>query len=505
MKKELTIKLNYGIRLLLLTITLFLAVELSTSFFLFHVDTLFGMIVNFALVVMVFLILYWFVFRSLIVRISEYTRSEVALRMSEERYRDLFENANDLIQCIRPNGQFLYVNDAWKKTLGYTDEDIANKTLYDIIHPDSLSHCRTEFSMLMNGQTLNGLETTLLTKDGRKVAVEGNISCRFEAGGPLTTRGILRDITERKLAENKLKEQKEFSENLVLNLMVPTFILDSHHKVIVWNKACEELTGIKAAEVVGTDHHWKAFYEYERECLADIVIDGKFDCLIENKDIYKKSEIIPGGLHGEKWFNNINGTEKYIAFDSAPIYNSDGKLLVAIETVQDFTDRKRAEEAAAYQSYHDPLTGLANRLLFNDRINMCLSFAQRNKEMLALLFLDLDNFKCINDKFGHNIGDQLLKEVAERIVSCLRAEDTVSRFGGDEFIVLIPHILNDEDAKQVANKIFEVISKPWIIDGNEFLVTTSIGIALFPDDGEDPDTLINKADNAMYHAKQKSS
>lgn len=170
------------------------------------------------------------------------------------------------------------------------------------------------------------------------IAADGNIK------GQWHTAGIIRDITERKQAEEALREQKEFAENLIRSSVIPTFVLDANHNVIIWNRACEELTGVKASEVIGTRNHWQAFYDQARPCLADIIIDRNYDDLPNWFSLCSKSEIMPKGLHSERWINNLGDRRRYVVIDAAPVYNRKGELVAAIETLQDITERKLAEE-----------------------------------------------------------------------------------------------------------------------------------------------------------------
>lgn len=177
--------------------------------------------------------------------------------------------------------------------------------------------------------------------------------------------------------------------------------------------------------------------------------------------------------------------------------NTCGLVLV----LHDLTERKRYEEKLRYNAVTDHLTALPNRFLFFDRLNMALAQAQRDFQKLGILMLDLDEFKKVNDTYGHNIGDQLLKGVANRLLNMFRKGDTIARWGGDEFILLLPEIRQTEVAKNVAERILHSFNKPFEFDGLKIAITASIGVALFSDDGPDADTLIKNADIAMYHAK----
>ena len=170
--------------------------------------------------------------------------------------------------------------------------------------------------------------------------------------------------------------------------------------------------------------------------------------------------------------------------------------------VLDITDRKRTEQEVEYQAYHDALTGLPNRMLFLDRLTIALAHARRKRVPLAVMFLDLDDLKVVNDTLGHAAGDQLLQMVGDRLTACLRQEDTVGRIGGDEFTLLLPDLSSPEDATRIARKVIETIQQPFNLGEDEVRVTTSIGIAMYPSDGEDPETLLANADGTMYRVKE---
>lgn len=170
---------------------------------------------------------------------------------------------------------------------------------------------------------------------------------------------------------------------------------------------------------------------------------------------------------------------------------------------RDVTERRQAEEKIRHMAFHDALTALPNRILFNDRLNLALAHAHRKKEMIAVLFLDLDRFKVINDTLGHSMGDQLLQGIGGRLKNCLREGDTIARLGGDEFALLLPGITHEEDLVNIARKIIKIIKQPWTIGEHKLYITASIGIVLYPNDGNDAETLLKNADTAMYHAKEQ--
>src|SRR6185437_7080383 len=197
-----------------------------------------------------------------------------------------------------------------------------------------------------------------------------------------------------------------------------------------------------------------------------------------------------------------DGTEAAIEDSAAPIHDRRGHVTGAVMVFRDVSIARALSLKMAHLAQHDSLTDLPNRLLLNDRLNQALALAHRNDQRLALLFLDLDRFKSINDSLGHAIGDRLLQSVAERLVTCVRSSDTVSRQGGDEFVILLPQVTQPADAVVAAQKILLALSTPYRIDRQDLQLAASIGIVIYPEDGTEADTLLKHADLAMYRAKE---
>jgi diguanylate cyclase (GGDEF)-like protein/PAS domain S-box-containing protein len=228
-----------------------------------------------------------------------------------------------------------------------------------------------------------------------------------------------------------------------------------------------------------------------------------YDLYDESEHLRLVSSVLPSVRQRGRWRGEAAGKRRDGFFfpQEISLTTIEGGGMVCV--VRDITERTYAEEQIKHLAYHDALTGLPNRLLFKDRLTVALSHSQRDRGRLAVLFLDLDRFKIINDSLGHNIGDSLLQAVAARVASCVRESDTLARLGGDEFTLLLPTLTHQEDAAFVAQKILEAVRYPFHIEGREFFITTSIGISLFPEDGTDAATLIKNADTAMYQAKEQ--
>jgi len=208
-----------------------------------------------------------------------------------------------------------------------------------------------------------------------------------------------------------------------------------------------------------------------------------------------------GHLQQEWICRRFDGEEFPVEILSSVIDWQDQKILYMVW--RDITERKRIEEAIRHLAYHDVLTGLPNRMLFADRLILAIAQAKRRQGTMAIMMLDLDGFKTVNDSFGHHIGDQLLQSVGERLARTLREEDTLARMGGDEFMILLPVIREAANSSQIAEKILAAFRKPFFCEGNELFTSASIGIAIYPGNGEDMDSLMKHADTAMYQAKAR--
>lgn len=298
---------------------------------------------------------------------------------------------------------------------------------------------------------------------------------------------------------------QSFAVNLMQHLVVPTFVLDAECHVLIWNKACERLTGVRASEVVGTREHWRAFYESARPCLADLVAQGRMD---EVDALYVAHDDPAGlafGVHAENWcVMPCLGTRLYLAIDAGPIYNDEGQLLAVVETLRDMTDHHKAQAALEQLARRDGLTGVANRRSFDEKLSNAWKHERRDTKSLSLLMIDVDHFKRYNDTYGHQAGDHCLQHIAAALEQVVhRPGDMVARYGGEEFAVILS-ATDVEGASVVAQRILQRVAELALPhSSSEYArVTLSIGIAtslLQP--GMSREALIAAADKALYQAK----
>jgi diguanylate cyclase (GGDEF)-like protein/PAS domain S-box-containing protein len=278
----------------------------------------------------------------------------------------------------------------------------------------------------------------------------------------------------------------EAADNIISAMTDALLILDPEGRILMANRAAVKLLGYKEPELQGR--------------MADMVFTDP-NLL---KTILERTAISDWSIKGhETSYRTKSGAAVPVLLATSFVQDRQGHTAGVTVIAKDITERKEAQDAIRHAAYHDYLTGLPNRLLFKDRLDQALAGARRNKRELGVLYIDVDHFKLINDRFGHEIGDLLLKTIGGRIAGALRASDTAARLGGDEFGALLIDIGGGPGAAEVSEKILIEISKPFTLDGHRIDASISIGVSVFPADGQDADTLITNADAALYQAKEQ--
>ncbi|ADI83323.1 putative bifunctional diguanylate cyclase/phosphodiesterase [Geobacter sulfurreducens] len=410
-------------------------------------------------------------------------RTAVAAVFREEV---LLRQMVDGVITFGEDGTIRSLNPAAERMFGYRDDEAAGMAIDCLLSADGGYFRFAVQASGGHGTRQLAYELEGIRRDGSRFVADLSVS-RIVFEDHRAVIGIVRDITARKRDEQNLLVFKRAIESSVNGITI-TDATNGENLIIYVNPAFERMTGYAGHEVLGKNPRFLRGDDRDQVELRKLAMaleerrEGYF--VLRN---YRKD--------GSQFMNEL-----YVA----PVRDRDGAVTNYIGIMNDISDQRRYEEQLVYQATHDPLTGLPNRNLLQDRLGQALaleSFRRRNP--IGVMFLDLDNFKKINDTLGHTVGDMLLKAVANRLRNCVRGGDTVSRLGGDEYILILPNVKEMHDVTTVAKKLLGVFSTPFLLMGHELYITASIGITLFPSDGDTVDALLKNADAAMYHAKEQ--
>ena len=411
----------------------------------------------------------------------ERLQAERVLRETEARLKTIVDSVHTGILVIDPqNHRIVDVNEIAASSLGRTREEMIGASCHRYICPNEEGQC--PFTDLH--QTLDNEERDLIRADGSRISVIKTVS-RVVLDGREHLLESFVDISRRKQVENKLKESEERYRILVENQADLVIKIDMDGILRFVSPSFCKLFGQTEEELLGKP-------------LMPVILPTEqaqhssgFERMICNDTSYYR-EYLSQTVEGRRW----------IGWALRCIINPAGQPEAIVGMGRDITDRKEAETTIEKLAYHDPVTGLPNRTLLHDRLQLAINRAERDSQGVAILFLDLDRFRAINDSLGHAIGDALLKQVGSRLLDCVRSSDTVARLGGDEFVVLISALENDHAVGSVVMKILEQLAEPYLIDEHEVYSSSSIGISIYPRDGHDAEELLKNADMAMYQAKE---
>ena len=415
------------------------------------------------------------------------------MRHSEERYQALTQNSSDLVTLMEATGIVRYQSPAIAWMLGYSPEELLGENAFDYVHPDDLQRVKAAFDEVVNDpERQPSAEYRFLHQDGSWRWLE---SVGTNLTGKPGVEGYVinsRDITRRKEAEERLREAERRFRMLVEQIPAVTYIdpVDEPETSLYTSPQIEQMLGYTPEEWQ-TEKLWpQRLHPDDRERI--LAADKRF-------------ETGGGELFSEEYrLLAKDGSVVWVREEAVLLTDEAGEPLYWQGVFYDLTERKALEERLQHRAFHDYLTDLPNRQLFVDRLGRALDRTGRKKvRKVAVLFTDLDEFKVINDSLGHEAGDSLLTLVAERLERCLRPEDTLARFGGDEFVVLIEDIDGPEVAVRVAERITAELERPFLLEGRELFASSSIGIGLGDSSEKTPEDLLRDADTAMYRAKEE--
>ena len=473
----------------------------------------------------------------------ERQQAEQALRAAEAKYRSMFENAVEGIFQSSPEGQYLIANPMLAQIYGYDSVEELMARLTDIDHQLYVDPQRRQdfIGAMADTGSVIGFESEVYRKDGQVIWISESARAIYnDQGRIIGYEGTVEDITERKRGEAELLRRDRLLQG----------VAQASHRLLAATQLDAVISEVLAilGEPANTDrayiyeHHPQSEtgavamsmrYEWTRPGVSPTITQSHwqdqsyealglqrwYEAFLANQPVRSLTRHLP--LHEQELLRRDDILSilmvpifidqdlwGYIGFDAClsewKWSTSDESILVAVAaSLGGLLKRQQTEQEMYYQAYHDTLTGLPNRTFFNQHLPEALNQARTRGQMLAVVFLDLDRFKTINDTLSHAVGDLLLQQVTQRIAKSLRTGDIVSRWGGDEFTLILPNITSPEDCAKVAQRIAQQLTEPFLLNGHELYITTSIGIALYPHDGDEMSVLLQNADAAMYRAKEQ--
>jgi diguanylate cyclase (GGDEF)-like protein/PAS domain S-box-containing protein len=411
---------------------------------------------------------------------------ESRLQHAEERVDRVLQNAQIGIWVWDTAGDTLTWDDHAHPLFGFEPGTLPGSYQHflDVVHPDDRERVRREFVRSLAEGAQYDTEYRVVWADGsaHSIAARGSVE-RDERGRALRMSGVCWDVTKRKHAEDNLRKLAMAIEQSSASVM----ITDTEGSIEYVNPRFTEVTGYNRTEVIGRNPRiLKSGY------MPDEHARGLWTTVLAGRE-----------WRGEFYNKKKNGDLYWEHASISPIRGHDGSVTHFLAVMEDMTLRKEYEERLLHQANFDDLTDLPNRVLAADRLAQALARARRNGTTVGVMFIDIDHFKRVNDNLGHAIGDEFLVQAAERLTGCVRDTDTVARFGGDEFLIVMPDLETEVPLDVITEQVLTAFAQPFSLAGHEVVVTASIGITVYPDDGEDPHMLFRNADSAMYHAKDE--
>ncbi len=410
--------------------------------------------------------------------------AETNLRNSESYFRFISESAQALIWMADTGKGCTWFNKMWLDFTGRTLDQELGEGWTDGVHPDDLGRCLDIYVKEFDRRKPFSMEYRLRRHDGEyRWILDNGVPCFDKRGNFEGYIGSCFDITERKRNEHEL----QLAATVYQAIGEAVMVADSQNRIVSINTAFTDLTGYSEEEAIGQPTTLLKSGQHDRHFYQDM-----WNML--NRTGRWQGEIVNRRKNGEEYL-------EWLMISTA--YNEDGSVLRRVGIFSDITDRKLAEQTIWKQANFDPLTGLPNRTLFHDYLKQEIKKADRNGQSLALLFIDLDRFKEVNDTLGHDMGDHLLHEAARRLGLCVRSTDTVARLGGDEFTVILCSLNEANSTERIVRTILDSLATPFQLGAEVAYVSASIGITLYPEDADCSEALLKNADQAMYAAKNQ--
>jgi diguanylate cyclase (GGDEF)-like protein/PAS domain S-box-containing protein len=421
---------------------------------------------------------------------TEKVRLEETVLTLEDKYRIIMEDMKGSYYETDLDGNFTFFSDALCRQLGYSREELMGMN-YRVCTPPEQVKKQSELNKQVY-QTGNPNELFLMEqirKDGKRIFTESSVfPLRNGKAEIVGFRGIGRDVTERVQMEEALRRSEERYRAILEEIEEGYYEVDLAGNFTFVNDAACRQFGYSRQELMGMNY--RVYVPKE---------DVKNVYRTWNK-VYRTGEPVKSFP-----FASIrkDGTHIFLENSVSPLRNKKGKIIGFRSISRDITERKQFEQKLSEMATHDALTGLPNRILLSDRLMVGSALARRSGHRMAALMLDLDRFKAVNDAMGHSVGDQLLKAVGQRLSGIMRKSDTICRIGGDEFVLVLPQISQIDDVTKFAQRILVAFQEPFVFGSHRLQVTTSIGIAVYPEDGTNIEHLLKNADSAMYLAKEQ--
>jgi diguanylate cyclase (GGDEF)-like protein/PAS domain S-box-containing protein len=425
--------------------------------------------------------------------LRELKDNEIDVKKNEKRFKDLVELLPEIVLETNKDQRITFANQAFFEITGYREEGVENGLyLSDILALEDFKRAKEIIPDLIRGGKTESSEYLAIKKDGTTFPIlVSTVAINDENGDITGFRSVVLDMTNRKMEEERLREVEERWQFALEGSGDGVWDWNFETNEVFYSKRFKEILGFEESE-------WKN----ERSEAMDRIHPEDYENVLVQINNHLKG--FTSNYSVEYRIKHKDGTYLWTHDRGKVIrWDGNGKPLRMIGTCSNITPRKKLEEKIKELAYRDPLTNLPNRLLFNDRLDLTIASSKRNNKKFALIILDIDRFKKINDKYGHDIGDQLILYVGKKIESLLRKSDTIARFGGDEFLLLLPEIKDGQDAEKIAEKIFNTFQEKFMLGEKKLSVTVSMGIAIYPEHGDSISTLLKNADLALYEVKDK--